>query len=387
VAISITRRNPRTGRIERPWRNRDGVFVLGDPAHGAQKHHDRFALKVATIEEVAALVRRGFSVRMTDGDSPPSLISPDSLTLEEKEEDGAAPLWAETLPKPPFGKDAMLAELKRAMLVQANQIAHAGRPDFAAFFIGFESENASYPYCGDDPKKVDLQRFYATAYLDQAYDYAFQVGRYWRFSDDTAQNLNEMVQGANPQASDGSGSPLVNPDSLCRHAADMACGRWKLEQGFALTVRELALLASMKEAAVRNSLSKEHISIEKGGVDHENALGWLKARRDFIPTRVEEGNNERWQTYARFLLDGQDFANAFAEILRQSSMSVGELAEKAKVALAFVVAIASGQPQPDLDALVRVAEALDLDPPHFAGAAVAAALGRMTETARNEKGG
>ncbi len=78
MAISITRQNPRTGKIERPWRNRDGVFVLGDPAHGALKHHDKFAVKVAAIEEVAALVARGFSVRMTDGECPPSLISPDS---------------------------------------------------------------------------------------------------------------------------------------------------------------------------------------------------------------------------------------------------------------------------------------------------------------------
>jgi hypothetical protein len=83
MAFIITRKNPQTGKLEHPLRNHDGAFVLGDPAHGAQKHHKKFAVKVRTIAEVAALVGRGFSVRMTDGKSRPSLISPASLHLEE----------------------------------------------------------------------------------------------------------------------------------------------------------------------------------------------------------------------------------------------------------------------------------------------------------------
>ena len=176
MAVRITRRNPRTGRIELPWRNRDGLFPLADPAHGARRHHDKFAVKVKTIEEVAALVGRGFPVRMTDGDTPPSLISPDSLTVETVDDASPASLWAETRPRPPFIKADMLAELKRVLLVQANQIAHAGSLDFAVAFMGFETGNPLYPYCKDDPGKVDLGRFNATGYLDQAYDFAFQVG-------------------------------------------------------------------------------------------------------------------------------------------------------------------------------------------------------------------
>ena len=146
MAIRITRMNPRTGQVERPWRNRDHVFVLGDPAHGARKHHDRFAVKVATIEEVAAHIGRGFSVRMTDGESPPSLIAPDSLTVEPVDDSDPTPLWVNTAARPPFAKDEMMAELKRAMLVQANQIAHAGKLSFALAFMGFETINPVYPY-------------------------------------------------------------------------------------------------------------------------------------------------------------------------------------------------------------------------------------------------
>ena len=282
MAIRITRQNPRTGQVERPWRNRDGLFVLGDPAHGAQKHHDKFAVKVGTIEEVDALLKRGFSVRMTDGESPPSLLSPHSLTIEQVDDVDPATLWAETAPKPPFTKNEMMAELKRAMLVQANQIAHAGNLSFAVAFMGFEPLNLTYPYCEDAAEQVDLSRFSATTYLDQAYDYAFQVGRYWDFGDDTAQDVNEFILGANPQASDGDPSPLANLEGLCRRVADTAFGRWKMSKGYDLTVRELALLGQMKEAAVRNSLSKERIAIERGEIDHADAVAWLKERRDFV---------------------------------------------------------------------------------------------------------
>ncbi len=84
MAINITRTNPRTGRAERPYVNREGFFVLGDPAHGREKHHTKFAVKVRTLEEVVAYVGRGFSVRMTDGENPPSLISPASLTIDRR---------------------------------------------------------------------------------------------------------------------------------------------------------------------------------------------------------------------------------------------------------------------------------------------------------------
>ncbi len=374
MAVRITRRNPRTGRIELPWRNRDGLFVLADPAHGARRHHDKFAVKVKTIEEVAALVGRGFPVRMTDGDTPPSLISPDSLTVETVDDASPASLWAETRPRPPFIKADMLAELKRVLLVQANQIAHAGSLDFAVAFMGFETGNPLYPYCKDDPGKVDLGRFNATGYLDQAYDFAFQVGQHWRFGDETAQNVDEWVRGANQQASNGEGSPLANPDGMCRRAADTAFGRWKLGKGHDLTVRELALLAAMTEGAVRNSLSRERIAIQEGKVDHAIASAWLGDRRDFVPTREEEGGQACWAEGARFILEREAFAVAFSHLLKGFEISPAELATKAQVSEEFVAALAAGRPPTDLAALRRVGEALDLDAPHFVGIAVQAAL-------------
>jgi hypothetical protein len=79
-SISITRRNPKTGRTETPLKER-GCYVLGDPAHGKDKHKIAFAVRVRTLEEVLDHVRLGLSVRMSDGMARPSLISPKSLEI------------------------------------------------------------------------------------------------------------------------------------------------------------------------------------------------------------------------------------------------------------------------------------------------------------------
>lgn len=373
MGFRITRVNPRTGAIELPWRNREGLFVLGDPAHGAQKHHDRLAVKVTTIEKVAELVRRGFSVRMTDGRNAPSLITPGSLLIEEIEHTEPVPLFVETAPKPPFEKEAMMMELRRVMLAQANQIAHGGSRAFAAAFIGFETDSPC-PYCEDDPARVDLARFNATGYLDLAYDYAFQVGQYWRFGDEEARELTGFLRGANAYFSNRNPSPLANPDGLCRRAAETAFGRWKLQAGHNLTVRELTLLGRMKEAAVRNSLSKERIAIERGEVENAVAAAWLRPRRDFTPTRLEESHKERWAAHARALLERRGFAEGFMSVLVGYEITADQLATKAGVSSVFVKALQHGTPTLDLDALRRVGEVLDLDAPHFVGVAVQAAL-------------
>ena len=79
-SISISRRNPRTGRTETPWREHGG-YVLGDPVHGGQKHHKRFAVRVRTLEEVLDHLRRGFSVRMSERITRPSPVPPNSLQI------------------------------------------------------------------------------------------------------------------------------------------------------------------------------------------------------------------------------------------------------------------------------------------------------------------
>jgi hypothetical protein len=74
------------------------------------------------------------------------------------------------------------------------------------------------------------------------------------------------------------------------------------------------------------------------------------------------------------LLNSKPFAEAFAQILRDYPMSEDVLSAKAQVSSEFIKKLLAGRPNIDAAALQRVGEALDLDAPHFAGAAVQAAL-------------
>lgn len=286
--------------------------------------------------------------------------------------------------KPPFSKDEMFDELRLVVRVMANHLAQYGSMEAAELLTGFETGNPLYPYAEDDPAKFDLSRFGITRFMSAAYDYAFQVGQPSHFGDDTAQDINEFRHGANMQSTEGNRSPMANPDGKCRIVVDTAFARWQLERGDDLTIRELALLAGMKEAAVRNSLSAESIKVEAGRragepgtIGCNAAYGWLRKRRGFIDSRDPEtrASNKRSEYQAMFRERG--LASTFEEIVKDSELSVNDLAAKADVASAFLHALARGKPPLDLKAAQRVGEALDLDVPSFVGSVVEAALRRL----------
>ena len=84
----------------------------------------------------------------------------------------------------PFSKDEMEAELREILFIQASQIAHVSSEKVALEFIGFQYDFS--PVCGPDKSdfdRVDLARFAAKSYLNEAYDYAFQVGKCWGYSE------------------------------------------------------------------------------------------------------------------------------------------------------------------------------------------------------------
>ncbi|PZO63213.1 MAG: hypothetical protein DI498_13810 [Paracoccus denitrificans] len=78
--VRIERTKPRGGKQEAPWLTPSG-YCLGDPRHGNEKHHERNAVYVRTLDEAADLVARGFSLRMTGAGKVPSLISPAGLRI------------------------------------------------------------------------------------------------------------------------------------------------------------------------------------------------------------------------------------------------------------------------------------------------------------------
>ncbi|WP_372802743.1 hypothetical protein [Paracoccus seriniphilus] len=78
--IRIERISSRPGVIEEPILTSKG-YQLGDPAHGSAKHHAKYAVYAETLDEAAALVEKGFSLRMGAKGKSPSLIAPKSLRI------------------------------------------------------------------------------------------------------------------------------------------------------------------------------------------------------------------------------------------------------------------------------------------------------------------
>lgn len=282
----IRRRNPMSGAVERPWRDRHNNFVLGDPSHGGELHHRKNAILTDDYNEAVALVRDGFSIRMSAGDGrPPTLISAGKLDIEDVEvvPDGAIP------PKTalaPFTINDVLKDLRKALIAEAAMIAYWGSDDAATTFIGFASSpDAGEPYDNASPDEVDLSRFRATPLIRAAYDWAYQCGEPDAFRPDQWDDLGALLDGAT-QGVVTTPSPMGNPDSPLRATLGAAFARWKLEfeQWLPLSVRELANLAQMGEVAARNALAKAGIK-GRGGVENNVARQWLSERQKFVQTR------------------------------------------------------------------------------------------------------
>lgn len=286
--IIIRRRNPAGTAIERPWRDRHNNFVLGDPRYGSELHMRKHAVLTDDYVEAVALVRDGFSIRMSDGKgSPPSLISAAAIELEEVDvvPEGAIP---PKIPLAPFTINEVLDDLRKALIAEAAMIAHWSSDDAAATFIGFaSSEDAGEPYEDAAPGNVDLSRFRATPLIEAAYDWAYQCGRPEAFRPDHWDDLGVLLDGATPGAIT-TPSPMGRAESALRVTIGAAFARWKFEfeRWLPLSVRELAHLAQMGEVATRNALGSAGIK-GRHGIENEVARKWLLRRKNFVPTRTE----------------------------------------------------------------------------------------------------
>lgn len=78
--LRIERTKPRNGIAEHPMLDK-GRYVLGDPKDSGAKHHAENAVYVETIEEAAALVEAGHSLRMGRPGKRASMICPGSLRI------------------------------------------------------------------------------------------------------------------------------------------------------------------------------------------------------------------------------------------------------------------------------------------------------------------
>lgn len=282
-------RTSANGAVERPWRNRSHQFVLGDPAEGAQKHHDAVAIKVDNYGEALDMVQQGFSIRMSDGRNAPSLVAPASLNLLNEPVEYLDELWTYTVPVAPFPREQALQDLRKTLWAEACKISNIAGAGAAEAFCGGIADDYNFLSFEDGNfENIDLSKFNITRVVEAAYSYAFTHGANTVLGDDDADELEIFLELSTSAFTNRFYSPMNEENSAIRATTEMAYARWQLREGSGLTVKRMAFLARMTENAVRNSLSKLKMKPTDGLLDYEQAHPWLESRRDFLPQREDE---------------------------------------------------------------------------------------------------
>ncbi len=296
----ITRINPKTGNLERPWRNRDHFFVLGDPAIGAVKHHDENAVKVDNYGEALELVQKGHSIRMADGRSSPSLVTPPSLRIVDEPYSCLDDLWTYTMPELPFSRQELEKDIRRTLVAEAAEISCVANSETARAFIGFDFDLDS----ADDPDisaRIDLSRFNFARVVFNAFESAFRTGAAKLISDEDIDELEIMIGALVASPCRRFSSPVDRRMSPLQQTMQAAYLRWQIAEGVFLiedkldqsAVASFSALTGMTDQAVRNSLNKQGISAVKGKIEYRETLRWLENRRQFFPLREDERPNAR----------------------------------------------------------------------------------------------
>jgi hypothetical protein len=274
----------------------------------------------------------------------------------------------------------MAAELRELIFFQASHIAHVAGNEAASEFLGFPCEIGCFsgPSQGE-AEQIDLARFRVWPYLSDAFDYAFQVGRCWNYDESAHTEVSHFDYSVTPHACWGELSLYHEANSKVRHVVDLATARITLDlkrDHDSLTVRHLALLANMSEAAVRNALSAAKIS---SPVDTEAAEAWLKDRKGFVPTKTEENRAANWASYTAFYLSAERLESGFASVLHGLKLTPEAAASAADMPLDELRSLLGEAPAAPIgiEKLQRLGTVLKADVPRFVGQAMEAMLRRL----------
>ena len=279
----ITRINPTSGGIDRPWRSRDHHFELApvDPSTGASDL--RLPRRVDNYGEALELVRQGWAIRMGNGQSSTALVAPHGLRLTDEPYEFIDELWTYSMPTAPFARDALLADLREFLIQHAAAIRLIAGRSAALAFIDTGAAG---------PERFDLSSFRLTGLVMAAYDSAFRTGADRPLhGDDIAcvQHLLDIILRPRRHRAWASGAGEY---PALRHTIRCAWLRWKISQGtlddceLDLPLAEcLGAMAGLSYQAARNALAREKVRLVKCAPCCEEIAAWLERRRDFHPLR------------------------------------------------------------------------------------------------------
>lgn len=318
------------------------MFVLADPIVGAQKHHKNNAVMVASYSEALELVRSGYSIRMSDGRSAASLVSPASLELIDQPVAQIDDLWSYTMPEVPFSLEIVMKELRKHILSQASDIGWIADAEAASAFIGFEFDPTNDSESDEAIANIDLERFNITRIVRAAYQSAFRPCRGGGISEDDVDELEQIITGSMVRFGRRHSSPIDHEGSALQRTVLAAYYRWQIVDGRFLVEENLdqsateaiGALTGMPANAVRNALSRDGISLVKSKIDYPLLLEWIITRRNFAPLRQSEQPAERWTWRVLNEILHEPLPEAFAQIRKMMSNSSADLAAAERVILA-----------------------------------------------------
>lgn len=314
-------------------------------------------------------MRKGFSIRMSDGSSPPSLVTPASLELVDQPVEHIDDLWAYTMPDPPFSLDEVLAELRRHILSQTSDIAWIANPEAASAFIGFSFDPVEDSESDETVNRIDLDRFNVTRIVRTAYESAFRPWPSRAISEEDVDELEQILTGSITQFGRRHPSPLEREEGALFRTLMAAYCRWQISEGCFLAgdvldqnaTHSIAALTGMPPAAIRNALSRDGISTVKSKLDYPALLEWVVTRRNFAPLREQEKPEAQWTWRVIRAFERLRLPEAFAEARRMMNVPLQSVAEYEQV-----IADARAEDRTPSEAALRdYAKELGLQPDSF----------------------
>lgn len=298
------------------------MFMLADPTAGAHKHHKDNAIMVASYSEALELVRSGYSIRMSDGRSAPTLVSPASLELIDQPVEQIDDLWNYTMPEVPFSLETVTKELREHILSQASDIGWIADAEAASAFIGYEFDPTDDSESDEALAQIDLERFNITRIVRAAYQSAFRPWPGREISEEDVDELEQIITGSMVRFGRRHSSPMDREGSPLQRTVLAAYYRWQIVDGGFLAEETLdqgateaiGALTGMPANAVRNALSRDGISLVKSKIDYPALVDWIITRRNFAPLRQSEQPAERWTWRALHEILHKPLPEAFVQI-------------------------------------------------------------------------
>ncbi|KHL24101.1 hypothetical protein PK98_15545, partial [Croceibacterium mercuriale] len=327
----------------------------------------------ASYAEALELVQQGFAIRMSDGRSAPSLVAAGSLELVDGPVASLDDLWTFTMPEVPFTLETVLEELREHIQSQASDIGCIAGDEAASAFLGFPFDWRDDSESPEARERIDLACFNMTRIVTAAWHSAFRpTPASPAIAGEDVDELEQILCASLVRFGRRHGSPLDRDGSALQRTILSAYYRWQIADGCFLpedalpdsgrpdhsVTEAIGALTGMPATAVRNTLSRDGLSLVRSKLDRNALIDWIVTRRNFAPLRESETSEGRWAWFVAGDLHFTPGDDGFAKVRQRVHSATPDLQAKE----AAIVARRAAGEMPTHAELRRYAEALQVSP-------------------------